>query len=86
MFGIPIDEGYATNILCDNQSVVNISINIEYVLTKKDISIAYHYTRWNVTAGVLSIAWINGIENLADPFTKILPAAVREYLFGNWAY
>lgn len=45
MFGIPIDEGYATNILCDNQSVVNISINIEYVLTKKDISIAYHYTR-----------------------------------------
>ena len=86
MFGIPIDSKHATNILCDNQSVVIKSINVESVLNKKHNYIAYHYTRCNVAAGVVTGAWINGKENLADPFTKRLSAAVHNYLFGNWTY
>jgi len=58
MFGIPIDSGHATNILCDNQSVVNNSINVDSVLNKKHNCIAYHYTRWDVAAGVVTVAWI----------------------------
>jgi len=86
MFGVPMDEEHATNIFCDSESVVNNSSKLESVLNKKHNSIAYHYTRWNVAAGVISIAWISGRENLADPFTKRLSAIVREYLFGNWTY
>ena len=86
MFGVPMDEGHATHILCDNESVVNNSTRLESVLNKKHNSIAYHYTRWNVAAGVIQVAWVNGKENLADPFTKRLAAMVRDYLFGNWTY
>ena len=86
MFGVPMDEDDATHIFCDNGSVVNNSTKLESVLNKKHNSIAYHYTRWNVAAGVVSVAWIDGKENLADPFTKRLAAMVRDYLFGNWTY
>jgi len=86
MFGVPMDKGHATNIFCDNESVVNNSTKLESVLNKKHNSIAYHYTRWNCAAGVVTVAWISSKENLADPFTKRLSAPVREYLFGNWTY
>ena len=86
MFGIPTDEEYATDMFCDNESVVKNSTKLESVLNKKYNSIAYHYARWNVAAGIVTIAWISGKENLADPLTKRLSAMVREYLFGNWTY
>ena len=86
MFGVPMEEGDPTNIYCDNQSVVTNSSNVESMLNKKHNSIAFHYTRWNVAAGIISIAWISTKENLADPFTKRLSKAVRDYLFGNWTY
>ena len=86
MFGVPMDDDHATHILCDNESVVKNSTKLESVLNKKHNSIAYHYTRWNVAAGVVQVAWIDGKENLADPFTKRLAAMVRDYLFGNWTY
>ena len=86
MFGVPMEEGDPTNIYYDNQSVVTNSSNVESMLNKKHNSIAFHYTRWNVAAGIISIAWISTKENLADPFTKRLSKAVRDYLFGNWTY
>ena len=53
MFGIQIKEdGEATHILCDNKSVVTNTSNVESSLNKKHSSIAYHFSRWNVAAGV----------------------------------
>ena len=86
MFGIPMDEEHATNIYYDNESVVKNSTKLESVLNKKHNSIAYHYARWNVAAGIVTIAWISAKENLEDPLTKRLSAMVREYLVGNWTY
>ena len=86
MFGVPLDRGQPAHILCDNESVVKNSTKLESVLNEKHNSIAYHYTRWNVAAGVIQVGWISGKENLADPLTKRLSAVVREYLFGNWTY
>ena len=71
-----MDEEHATNIYYDNESVVKNSTKLESVLNKKHNSIAYHYARWNVAAGIVTIAW----------FTKRLSAMVREYIFGNWTY
>ena len=85
MFGIPVaDEG--THIFCDNEAVVKNSTKVESTLNKKHNSIAYHYTRWNVTAGVVNISWLSTIGNLADAFTKRLTQFRREHLFGEWTY
>jgi hypothetical protein len=86
MFGIPILDDEPTRIFCDNETVVKNSTMIESTLNEKHNSLAYHYTRWNVAAGICSLAWISGSENISDPFTKKLPEITRERLFGNWLY
>ena len=89
MFGIPIykdKDGDATSILCDNEGVVTNTSNVESSLNKKHSSIAYHFSRWNVAAGVCKIAWVSTNENLADAMTKRLCVTTRDYLFGRWTY
>jgi hypothetical protein len=84
MFGIPIadeDEINPAHIFCDNETVTKNSTLVESTLNKKHSSV-----RWNVAAGIASIAWIPSGENLSDPFTKILNDTARDYLFGNWTY
>jgi hypothetical protein len=53
MFRIPMIEGHATNIFCDNESVVRNSLN------KKHSSIAYHYVQWAVAAGIITVLGSN---------------------------
>ena len=86
MFGIPIANDGATNIFCDNKSLVTNASNVKSTLNKKHISIAYHYTRFAVAAGIITIAWIASTENLADPLTKKLAEVTRDYFFGNGMY
>ena len=56
MLGIPMNDDHPTNVLCDNESVVKNFTKFGSVLNKKHNSIAYHYTRWNVAAGVVQVA------------------------------
>lgn len=86
MFGVSIAKGDPSHIFCDNESVVNNTTKVDSRLNKKHLAIAYHYVRWCVAAGIVSIAWIDTRENLADAFTKRLLADTRNYLFGNWTY
>ena len=86
MFGMPMVEGHATNVYCDTEAVAKNNTNVESVLSKKHSSCAYNFTRWNVAAGVITIAWIKSEENLSDPFTKRLVEMKRDYLFGNWTH
>ena len=59
IFGVPIyDNGEPTHILCDNNSVVTNTSNVESSLNKKHSSIAYYFSRWNVAAGVCKITRI----------------------------
>ena len=81
MFGVPI-EG-PVHIYCDNESVVYNSNKVESTLDKKHNSLAYHYVRNAVAALVVTVAWINRNDNLADAFTKRLPVVTRNHLFGN---
>jgi len=84
MFGVPISG--PTDVLCDNQSVVNNSSKLGSALHKKHNSIAYHAVRWAVAAGVLRVGKVDTKENLADAFTKRLTATIRELLFSQWTY
>ena len=87
IFGIPIhDDGEPTHVLCYNNSVVTNTSNVESSLNKKHSSIAYHFSRWNVAAGVCQIVWVPTGENIADAMTKILSKDTEDYLFGRWTY
>ena len=84
MFGVPIDG--PTNVFCDNEAVYkNIAIP-ESTLKKKHHSIAYHRCREAVAAGTMRVAKEGTERNLADLFTKILPAIRREFLLGKFTY
>ena len=64
--------GHATNVLCDNKSVVSNSSKVDSVLNKKHNSLEYHYVCWEVAAGIITMGWIAGNENLGDVCNKRL--------------
>lgn len=84
MFGVPISG--PTDVLCDNQSVVNNTTKLESVLNKKHSLIAYHAVRWAVAAEIMRVGKVDTNENLTDAMTKTLSMTKRSYLFGNWTY
>jgi hypothetical protein len=84
MFGVPL-EGPA-QVYCDNQGVVkNVSIP-ESVLSKKNNAINYHAVREAAAAGVLQVLKEDTQTNLADLFTKVLPADRRRELLSCILY
>ena len=85
-FGIPCPKGEPTYVYCDNESVVKNTTNVESTLNKKHSSIAYHHCRWSVAAGIITLTHISTHDNIADCFTKRLPANTRNHLFGNWTF
>ena len=89
MFGVPIDG--PTFVFCDNQSVTtNVTIPNSQ-LNKKHNAICYHKVRECVASGWLRVGWIESKQNLADLFTKVLPAFTRNNLISRmldkwWGY
>mmetsp|Transcript_12115 Transcript_12115/g.18272 ORF Transcript_12115/g.18272 Transcript_12115/m.18272 type:complete len:114 (-) Transcript_12115:147-488(-) len=78
MFDVPVDG--PTMVFCDNQSVTNnVSIPTS-LLNKKHNAICYHKVRECVASGWLRVGWIETKKNLADLFTKVLPAFTRNNL------
>lgn len=75
MFGIPI-EG-PTNLLGDNESVVNAASKVEGKLNKKHNAICYHAVREASAAGWVRVGWEPTESNVADLFTKMLPIETR---------
>ena len=71
MFGVPL-EG-ATNVFCDNQSVVTNTTLPSSTLKKKHNAIAYHRVREAVAAGTIRVAKVSSEKNVADMLTKSLP-------------
>ena len=78
MFGIPIDG--PTNVLGDNESVVNAASKIEAKLNKKHNAICFHAVREASAAGFVRVGWEPTESNLADLFTKMLPTDQRRKL------
>ena len=84
MFGVPI-EGPA-QVFCDNQGVVKNTSIPESVLSKKHNAINYHAVREAAAAGVLQVHKEDTQTNLADLFTKVLPADRRKQLLSSILY
>ena len=84
MFSIPV-EG-PPDFYCDNEAATkNIKIP-ESTLKKKHHSIAYHRFREAVAEGTVRIAKHRTDNNLADLFTKILTAVIREFILESFTY
>jgi hypothetical protein len=69
-FSIRIDG--PADVYCDNGSVVKSASVVEGRLNKKHLAICYHRVWECCTMGVCRIAHVNGDNNLADIFTKVL--------------
>ena len=63
----------ATEITCDNSCAVGIANNKVKQKRSKAIDMRYHWTRDQVRQGKLQVKWEQGVDNLADYFTKAHP-------------
>ena len=84
MFGVPIDG--PANMYCDNEAVYKNVLNPMPMLNKKHHSIAYHFCREAVAAGIVRIAKEDTLTNLADLFTKTLAKPKQEDLLDRFMY
>jgi hypothetical protein len=78
MFGIPIDG--PTNVLGDNESVVNSASKVEARLNKKHNAICFHTVREALAAKWVRVGWEPTATNIADIFTKMLDTEQRRKL------
>jgi hypothetical protein len=81
MFGIPI-EG-PTNVLSDNESVVNSALKVEAQLNKKHNAICFHIVREAAAANWIRVGWEPTETNIADIFTKMLETEKRRQLLSR---
>ena len=63
-----------TTLLVDNTATVNLSYNPEYHARTKHIDRRHFYVRELVEEHVIRVQYVNTTNNLADFFTKPLPA------------
>ncbi|CAB9501084.1 expressed unknown protein [Seminavis robusta] len=84
MMGVPLDG--PAHVKADNMSVIKNSSIPESTLKKKSNSVAYHYVRERVAAGMANITYENTESNLADMLTKIQNGPVRQRLVSKVLY
>ena len=61
-------------IWCDNVSAIALFANPVFHSSTKHLEVDYHYIREKVIRKDLSVGFVSGKDNLADVFTKPLPA------------
>ena len=84
MMGFPIAN--ASNVMCDNKSVVSNVTKVESTLKKKHLSVAYHKVRESCAKGAIRVAYKSTGMNLADTATKVLPPAAKRAKVGSIVY
>jgi hypothetical protein len=90
-FGVPIvgphdDDNGPALVHCDNNGVVKNTTRPESTLSKKHVSINYHSVREAVAAGIILVSKEDSATNIADGFTKVLPAPRRKSIFDDMLY
>jgi hypothetical protein len=84
MFGVPLTG--PTNVFCDNEAVYKNTTRPESTLSKKHHSISYHRVREAVAAATVRVSKEGTATNLADIFTKTMPATKRAELLDKFTY
>jgi hypothetical protein len=84
MFGVPLDG--PTDVMCDNQGVVNNASLPQSTLGKKHNAVNYHVVREAAAAGIIRVGKEDTETNLADLLTKLLGWQRRHKLLPNILY
>jgi len=83
---LALDHGQlrATLLRCDNNGALILSGDPSFHARVKHIDVKFHYIRERVAANEIEVKYVNTKDNLADAFTKALPAksfeAMRELM------
>jgi len=72
---LKIDHPRAARLWCDNLGAKYLSANPVFHARTKHIEIDFHFVREQVAQKLLDIRFINSGDQLADGFTKAIPAA-----------
>jgi hypothetical protein len=64
-----------TTIFSDNQSAIALTKDHQYHARTKHIDVRYHFIRWVIQEGKVTLKYCPTNDMLADPFTKALPSA-----------
>ena len=70
-------QTHPTIILCDNSTAVGLANDTVKIAKTKSIDMRFHWLRDRVRQGQFRIRWIPKEQNMADFFTKALPAHVH---------
>ena len=70
-----VDVGQATKLYVDNQGAIDLSYNPEHHQRSKHIDRRHFFVRELVESGELVVPFVNSADNIADLFTKPLPAS-----------
>ena len=69
-----------TLIMGDNSTATGIANDTCKIKRTKSIDMRFHWVRDRIRQGHFLVAWREGVNNLADFFTKPLPTAVHQSL------
>ena len=75
MFGVPLSG--PARVFCDNESVVNVTSNVEARLKKKHASVSYGKIKSALAASVILVYYESTKSNIADLLTKVLSVQTR---------
>ncbi|KAM0963906.1 hypothetical protein ACFX2A_023337 [Malus domestica] len=73
-------------IFCDNKSAFALAFNLVFHARTKHVEIDYHYIRENVLSGHVIVHHVASLYQVADIFTKSLPAERFAYLTYKLAF
>ena len=68
----------------DNQSAMKLAKHLMTKPASRHILLRYHWLRDQVRDGRLKLEYVNTDDNLADPFTKVLPKFKYQKFVDIW--
>jgi hypothetical protein len=75
-----------TNLYTDNACAVGLANDSLKIKRSKSIDMRFHWVRDRIKQGQFKVHWIKGADNLADFFTKALPAHVHQTMMHRLVY